>query len=315
LIEDAYRLGEKLGLAVWCEDEAGPYQTKPYQGSSWQPAGHPRHHPHEYQRNGTAKMLTLFHPISGTLRVKGVKSCTNVVLHAWLKKELVDILGDLPEEQPVISSAENRTIWERWREGLTVKATLSADLPPLRMLLVMDNLKGHHTPDFLCWLFSQGILPLYTPLGGSWLNMAESIQRIIKRKALEGHYPISTDQIIAWLEAAAKGWNADPAPFEWGGKRKARRQRSRAKRYQLGGSGACTRRPIRHRKSAYQQWRCSCQLTHSVSGSRTISTLKEIWSLYRAKPQRSSPSVVIRRVISSSSDTIYQLISVTRSMY
>jgi len=162
------------------------------------------------------ELLTLFHPASGALRVKGVESCTNVVLHTWLKEELTDILVDLSEKQPALSAAENRAIWEGWREGLTVKATLIADLPPLRMLLVMDNLKGHHTPAFLCWLFSQGILPLYTPLGGSWLNMAESIQRIIKRRALEGYYPTSTDQITAWLEAVAKGWNADPTPFDFG---------------------------------------------------------------------------------------------------
>jgi hypothetical protein len=30
---------------------------------------------------------------------------------------------------------------------------------------------------------------LYTPLGASWLNMTESMQRILKRRALEGHYP------------------------------------------------------------------------------------------------------------------------------
>lgn len=29
LIETAYREGEKMGLAVWVEDEAGPYQTYP----------------------------------------------------------------------------------------------------------------------------------------------------------------------------------------------------------------------------------------------------------------------------------------------
>jgi transposase len=32
LIENAYRLGEKVSLAVWIEDEAGPYQTLPYPG-------------------------------------------------------------------------------------------------------------------------------------------------------------------------------------------------------------------------------------------------------------------------------------------
>jgi len=36
------------------------------------------------------------------------------------------------------------------------------------------------------WLCEHGIMPLYTPLGGSWLNMSESIQRILKRRALDG---------------------------------------------------------------------------------------------------------------------------------
>ena len=57
------------------------------------------------------------------------------------------------------------------------------------MLLVLDNLAGHKTPEFVCWLFAHGIMPLYTPVGGSWLNMAESIQRILKRRALDGQHP------------------------------------------------------------------------------------------------------------------------------
>lgn len=50
-------------------------------------------------------------------------------------------------------------------------------------------------------------MPVYTPLGGSWLNMAESIQRILKRRALEGSEPTHPDQIIGWLEAVAMHWN------------------------------------------------------------------------------------------------------------
>jgi hypothetical protein len=59
MIERAYRLGEALGLAVWGMDEAGPYTTTPYPGTSWQLQSHPKRYPHEYPRNGTAKMLTL----------------------------------------------------------------------------------------------------------------------------------------------------------------------------------------------------------------------------------------------------------------
>ena len=96
LIEDAYTLGEQLGLAVWDQDEAGPYQTKPYPGASWQPSGQPIRQAHEYIRNGTAKMLTLFHPRSGAVRIQGVTSATNAVLHPWLKAQCAAILDTLP---------------------------------------------------------------------------------------------------------------------------------------------------------------------------------------------------------------------------
>lgn len=88
MIEKAYRLGETMGLAVWCFDEAGPYATEPYPTSSWQPVGHPAHRSPNYIPNGTAKLLTLFHPRDGTVRVKGVEHCPNSVLHSWLIEQL-----------------------------------------------------------------------------------------------------------------------------------------------------------------------------------------------------------------------------------
>jgi hypothetical protein len=241
LIEAAYTQDH---LPVWTEDEAGPYQTLPYPGHHWHPTGEPVRYPHEYVRAGTAKQLTLFHPASGEVRVKGVRSCTNAVLHPWLEAELAAILAALPEPTAGLSAAETRQRWERWQEELTVRITLPEDLPPLRMLLVLDNLTGHHTVAFVRWLFAHGIMPLYTPLGGSWLNMAESIQRILKRRALDGHHPKTPADIIGWLAAAAAGWNQEPTPFIWGGKRKARRERARQRRHRVGGSGAYTRQPL-----------------------------------------------------------------------
>jgi hypothetical protein len=179
LIEDAYTLGKQLGLEVWCQDEAGPFQTVPQPGPSWQPEGKPAQQPHEYFRQGTAKVLTLFHPRTGEVRVHGVTSCTNKVLHGWLQQELAEIVAALPNVPP--TAAASREAWERWLQGLQKPLVLPGELPPLRLLLVLDNLAGHKTPAFVVWLLMQGILPLYTPLGGSWLNMAESIQRILKR--------------------------------------------------------------------------------------------------------------------------------------
>ncbi len=229
---------------MWTEDEAGPYQTLPYPGTHWQPLGLPARHPHDYLRCGTAKQLTLFHPASGRVRVKGVRRCTNAVLHPWLETELAQILAVLPAPTATLSVTENRRRWERWQEGLTVRITLPEDLPPLRMLLVLDNLTGHLTASFVLWLFDHGIMPLYTPLSGSWLNMAESIQRILTRRALVGHHPQTPEEIIGWLEATADGWNRAPTPFVWGGKRQARRERARQRRHALGGSGACTALPL-----------------------------------------------------------------------
>src|SRR3712207_7935369 len=45
-----------------------------------------------------------------------------------------------------------------------------------------------------------GIMPLYTPLGGSWLNMTESVQRILKKRGLAGQHPTTVNEIIAVLE-------------------------------------------------------------------------------------------------------------------
>jgi hypothetical protein len=241
LIEDAYRLGEAMGLPVWCTDQAGPFQTIPYPGQSWQPEGEPARQPHEYLRDGTAKVLTLFHPADGRVRVGGVTSCPNTVPHGWLKQELAAVLAAMPVASAAITA---RGDWERWQEGLTIKPTPLGELPPLRMLLVLDNLAGHKTPEFVCWLFENGIMPLYTPVGGSWLNMAESIQRILKRRALDGQHPTTVAQIMAWFEAVARHWNASPTRFEWGGKRAGRRRRQRERRHRLGGSGACTRTPL-----------------------------------------------------------------------
>lgn len=187
--------------------------------------------------------------------------CPNVVLHPWLKEQVLTILDTLPAPDAALDLEENRRCWARWQEGRSALLTLPQGLPPLRMLLVLDNLAGHSTPDFVLWLFAHGVMPLYTPLGGSWLNMAESIQRILKRRALDGQHPKTPEEIIAWLEEAAGGWNAAPTPFVWGGKRQERRRRARERRHRLGGSGACTRFPIRH-ANLLQKWQNACQMTH-----------------------------------------------------
>lgn len=208
-------------------------------------------------------MLTLFHPGTGRVSVQGVTQAPNAVLHPWLKTALSAVVEALPPVDPTVlgqAPAECRAAWTAWQEGLSVRFTLPQVLPPLRLLLILDNLAGHKTPEFVCWLVDHGIMPLYTPLGGSWLNMAESVQRILVRRALSGQHPESPAQIMAWLEDVAKVWNASPTPFVWGGKRAARRQRQRERRHALGGSGAVTDRRLARQAGALSP--CSSRMTH-----------------------------------------------------
>jgi hypothetical protein len=250
-----------MGVAVWGQDEAGPFGTEPYASESWEREEHPARHPHEHVRNGTAKLLTLFHPADGQVRIKGVTSTTNAILHPWLKAELRAVLATLPPRD-LTPSISNRAQWTAWQDGLTIRPTLPTELPPLRVLLVLDNLAGHKTPDLVLWLFRHGVMPLYTPLSGSWLNMTESVQRIIKRRALAGQHPQTPEEIITWLEATGRNWNRNPTTFVWGGKRAARRARSRERRHAQGGSGAYTRRPLRRPHTLVDQWQRAGQVTH-----------------------------------------------------
>ena len=222
MIEAAYRLAEASGIPVWCQDEAGPYQAIPKPGAGWFPRSAPARQPHEYVRGGTAKLLTLFRPATGEVRATGVTHAPNAVLHPWLQAELTAILRTLSDASPQVESASFIPDWWERRQQLTD----CYDDPPLRLILIWDNLAGHKSAELVRWLCAQGILPLYTPLSGSWLNMAKSLQRIIVRRALAGQHPQTAQEIIGWLEETVAGWNVEPTPFVWEGKRYQRRKRA-----------------------------------------------------------------------------------------
>jgi hypothetical protein len=237
LIELAYEQAEAAGIMQLCEDEAGPYQAIPQPGEDWHPEGKPSLQPHEYVRGGTAKLLTLFRPASGEVRAKGVLSAPNVVLHPWLQEQLQALLDQLDQEPLVVRTPlpEDHLLMLTWQHCWW-SYERPKPAPALRLILIWDNLKGHLSYEMVRWLLPHGILPLYTPLSGSWLNMAESVQRIIVRRALAGQHPKDGQQVIDWLEQTVVGWNKHPTPFVWNGKRRRRRERARLRR--LGGSGA-----------------------------------------------------------------------------
>ena len=90
------------------------------------------------------KILTLFNPATGQVRIQPASQSPNTVLHAWLKAELLAILAMLPPlATPLLDPMATRTLWQAWQHDLTVPFTLPEILLPLRLLLVWDNLAGH----------------------------------------------------------------------------------------------------------------------------------------------------------------------------
>ncbi len=118
------------------------------------------------------------------------------MLHPWLKGELGALLAELEKQQPAetLPPEEQRPPAAQWKTWLWPHESAEG-LPPLRIILVLDNLAGHLSPDLLGWFFHHGVMPLYTPVGGSWPeywpnrcsaslsveHSAVSIQRVPKR--------------------------------------------------------------------------------------------------------------------------------------
>ena len=77
--------------------------------------------------------------------------------------------------------------------------------------------------------------------------MAEAVQRIIIRRAFEGHHVYDVGILKDRLRETSEGWNRQPTPFIWGCRRHARRDRAAARRHRLGGSGATTQHALPRR--------------------------------------------------------------------
>ncbi len=196
----------------------------------------PARQAHQSLRGETAKLLTLFRPDTGELRAEAVQQSTNAILHPWLKRELTAILKHCPPAPSTVPIGRRGPDWDIYPAA----EQLDHFFPPVRRLFIWDNLAGHKSSSIVQGCAEHGILLLSTPNAGSWLNMAESVQRIIKRRALQGYHTYDVELLKEWLTDTVMSWNRHPTPFIWGGKRYARRDRAYARRHRVGGSGAMT---------------------------------------------------------------------------
>ncbi len=84
----------------------------------------PAKQPHEDMRGGTTKILTLFHPASGRVRLQPAARGTNAVLHPGLREQLSEILAALPPPGSSQDAAATQAAWAVWQAGLTRPFTL-----------------------------------------------------------------------------------------------------------------------------------------------------------------------------------------------
>jgi hypothetical protein len=194
---------------------------------------------------GTATLLTLFRPATGELRAKGVLSAPNAIVHPWLKEQLGEVLAEIEKQQPAgsLPPEAERPLYAQWEAWLG-HPSRNPSLPPFRIVLVLDTLAGHLSSDLVGWFFAHGVMPLSTPIGGSWLKMAESVQRIIVPRALAGHHPKNAQEVIEWVEHTVAGWNQHPTPFVWNGTRRRRRERATLRRFAGSGAAIRVRNPL-----------------------------------------------------------------------
>jgi hypothetical protein len=92
--------------------------------------------------------------------------------------------------------------------------------------------------------------------------MAESIQRILKLRTLDGQHPRSPAEIGIWFEHAAQAWNRQPTPFLWNGKRRRRRRKQPGHGHALGGSAAHAQQPLSPHRRRIHEWHSPRQVTH-----------------------------------------------------
>ena len=79
-------------------------------------------------------------------------------------------------------------------------------------------------------------MQVYGQEGASWGQEGGKYSADCGAPSLDGSELETPEEVIAALEATVRGWNRAPTRFVWGGKRKLRRERAKARR--LGGSGA-----------------------------------------------------------------------------
>jgi hypothetical protein len=171
---------------VVCLDEACKQLTSGFQESLPLEPGKPQRLDYEYERHGQANMFMLFAPLEAWRDVQ-VRQTRNAADYAHIIRYLVDVC--FPKADKIV--------------------------------LVQDNLSTHHlsslyqafSPDEALRL-AQKLELHYTPVHGSWLNMAEIELSVLAKQCLAEHVT-SSDELQNEIRSWADQRNNEKCTVAW----------------------------------------------------------------------------------------------------
>jgi len=171
---------------VICMDETSKQHIKEVRPPIEAGAGKPARYDSEYERNGVSNLFIFFEPLSGWRRVD-VTDHRKSLDWAEQVRKLVD--ENYPDADKITLVMDNL--------NTHAGASLYKAFAPCEARRILDRLEFH-----------------YTPVHGSWLNMAEIEFSILSRQCLNRRIPDQETlrkEIDAWVENR----NSHPMPMNW----------------------------------------------------------------------------------------------------
>ncbi len=169
-----------------CMDEGSKQLVTDLREALSMEPGHPKRIDYEYDPNGYCNLFVACEPLAGK-RFLQVRERRTTRDWALFVRELIDV--QYPKADKIV--------------------------------LVMDNLNTHSPASFYevfepaeAWRLSQKLEIHYTPLHGSWLNMAEIELSVLGRQALSGRLA-TMQQVQARVAAWQQRRNQQQAAIQW----------------------------------------------------------------------------------------------------
>jgi transposase len=105
----------------------------------------------------------------------------------------------------------------RSREFLQLLEALRARWPRERLVIVLDNLSIHDTPEVRAWLDAQHgrVRFEFLPLHASWLNQIEIWFSVLERLVLTRSSDLDYRGRATRIRRFARHWNRTARPFRW----------------------------------------------------------------------------------------------------